>query len=71
MQLLTNFGPRNAKHKEIYKGYQDRLHTRGRLRTTLYTNIFRSLPTEREGFFIFNTQPEKECSTKKNKRSKQ
>ena len=51
MHLQTNFGLRNAKHKEIYKGYQDILHTRGRLRT-LYTNIFRSLPTEREGFFI-------------------
>jgi hypothetical protein len=70
MHLQTNFGLRNAKHKEIYKGYQDILHTRGRLRT-LYTNIFRSLPTEREGFFIFSALPEKERSTKKNKRSKQ
>jgi hypothetical protein len=51
MLLLTNFGPANAKHKEIYKGYQDKLHTRGRLRT-LYINIFKSLPTAREGFFI-------------------
>ena len=50
--LRINFGPRNAKHKEKYKDYQDKLHTRGRLRTTLYTNIFRGLPTEREGFFI-------------------
>ena len=53
--LQTNFDPRNAKHKEVYKGYQDKLHTRGRLRTTLYTNIFRSLPQKREGFFYFNT----------------
>jgi hypothetical protein len=33
IQLLTNFGPRNAKLKETYKGYQDMLHTGGRLRT--------------------------------------
>jgi hypothetical protein len=70
-QLQTNFEPRNAKHKETYKGYQDRLHTRGRLRTTLYINIFRGLPPKREGFFHFNALPEKGCSTKKNKRSKQ
>jgi hypothetical protein len=69
--LRTNFGLRNAKHKEKYKDYQDKLHTRGRLRTTLYTNIFRGLPTEREGFFILmhclksGVQPKKQ-----NKRSK-
>ncbi|OQP45787.1 hypothetical protein A4R26_09890 [Niastella populi] len=69
--LRINFGPRNAKHKEKYKDYQDRLHTRGRLRTTLYTNIFRGLPTEREGLFIFNALPENSVQPKKqNKRSK-
>ena len=66
MLLQINFGPSNAKHKEIYKGYQDKLHTRGRLRTTLYTNIFKGLPTKREGFLIL-MPCQKRGSTKKNK----
>src|SRR5690349_13536215 len=66
MHLQTNFGLRNAKHKEIYKGYQDILHTRGRLRT-LYTNIFRSLPTEREGFFILTLCLKRSVQPKKTK----
>jgi len=69
--LQINFGPRNAKHKEIYKGYQDKLHTRGRLRTTLYINIFRGLPTKREGFFNLTPCLKRGVQPKKqNKRSK-
>jgi hypothetical protein len=66
-QMRINFGPRNANDKEIYKDYQDKLHTRGRLRTTLYTNIFRSLPQKREGFFILTLFPEKGVFNQKNK----
>ena len=70
-QLQTNFGTRNAKHKEIYKGYQDRLHTRGRLRTTLYINIFRGLPTKREGFFISTPCLKRGVQPKKTKQKEQ
>jgi hypothetical protein len=71
-QMQINFGPRNAIYKETYKGYQDKLHTRGRLRTTLYINIFRSLPQKREGFFIstLSLKPGVFNQKKQNKRSK-
>ncbi|OQP49324.1 hypothetical protein A4H97_28710 [Niastella yeongjuensis] len=70
--MRINFGLRNASDKETYKDYQDKLHTRGRLRTTLYTNIFKSLPQKREGFFILTRLPEKGSvqPKKQNKRSK-
>src|SRR5947208_1443795 len=69
--MRTNFGPRNASDKETYKDYQDRLHTRGRLRTTLYTNIFRSLPQKREGFFILTLLPENGVFNQKTKQKEQ
>src|SRR5205807_4611952 len=49
----------------------DRLHTRGRLRTTLYTNIFRSLPQKREGFFILTLLPENGVFNQKTKQKEQ
>jgi len=65
MQLLANFGPPNAKNKEIYKGYQDKLHTGGRLRTICISTYSGAFPKKREGFFILTLCLKKSVQPKK------
>jgi hypothetical protein len=52
IQLLSNFGPPNAKHKEIYKGYQDKLHTGGRLRTICIPTYSGAFPKNGKAFLF-------------------